>query len=140
MNILTLLSESLKLELGSPPSVKTALKYLYSTLPASPLNPSELIIMGDDKEPLAGIKVWGFRDGIYLGNVRAFKSGGGRKALETLIIVADNHNIPIYITVEPTGNKNLTKSQLKAWYGRNGFVPIKNNNTDGDSMVLYPNT
>jgi hypothetical protein len=129
----------LKLNIGSPPAVKSALAYLHAKLPQSPLNASELLIMGDGDEPIAGIKIWGFKDGLYLGNIRSFASGGGRKALEMIISVADDYHVPVYLSVEPTGKKSLTKQQLMAWYGRHGFV-VDKNNPQADSMVLYPSS
>lgn len=67
---------------------------------------------------------------VHLKSIMSFEekgAGQASKALKFLTDLADKHKVPLTLEVEPLKNagakgKNLTKSQLSAWYKRNGFV------------------
>ncbi len=80
---------------------------------------------------------------IHLAAIMSFASKGegeASKALKWFVSLADKHGVPIELDVKPIPNagaegKNLTKTQLTAWYKRNGFEKVR-----GDMMRREPKT
>ncbi len=88
-----------------------------------------------------GFEVKPWNGTIDLGAIMSFKSKGegeASKALKWLTDLADKHGVKIELAVQPIKNagaegKSLTKSQLTAWYKRNGFK-----SSGGEYMLREP--
>lgn len=106
---------------------------------------------GTDQHPFArhlrifndsvGFEASIWNNAIHLSAIMSFLSKGdgeASKALKWFTDLADKHQVPIELTVKPIKNagaegKNLTKTQLTAWYTRHGFKK-----TRGEGMRREP--
>jgi hypothetical protein len=78
---------------------------------------------------------------IHISSIMSIEKnqGNAREFMKWLTDLADKHQVKMDLTVKPLKNaggregKNLTKTQLKAWYQRNGFKKIT-----GDIMEREP--
>lgn len=61
--------------------------------------------------------------------------GIARELLARVLADADDEQVPLYLSVEPDGT-GLDDEQLRAWYGRSGFVPDLDTGVTG--MVREP--
>lgn len=80
-----------------------------------------------------------FKDHIHLSAVQTLapgeRSGSANGVVMTLVALADETGVPLRLNAKPFGEMEgkLTKPQLKAWYKRRGFVPVR-----GDEMEYVP--
>lgn len=83
-----------------------------------------------------------FNSSAHVSSIMSFykkNSGEASGALKWLTALADKHKVRMELSVKPIKNagaekgKNLTKAQLFAWYGRNGFKK-----TGQDDMERLP--
>lgn len=97
--------------------------------------------MGIWKESI-GIELSAWQGHIHISSIMSFakkNNGDASKALKWICDLADKHGVKMDLTVAPIKNagaekgESLNKSQLKAWYRRNGFVPV-----GGDNMLREP--
>ena len=95
----------------------------------NPLNPRELVFLDGEGDPVIGVELHAWHDGIDLQHIRSFQPGAGSASfvLRTVTEIADEHGVPMMLiakpTATPTGVKGLTKRQLVSWYKRHGFKP-----------------
>lgn len=95
----------------------------------NPIDPRELIFSDGEGNPTVGVELSAWQDGIRLSHIRSFTHGQGNASYVLGIItqIADNFEVPITLTPKPTatpkGVRGLKKSELTAWYKRNGFKP-----------------
>ncbi len=100
----------------------------------NPLVRDERMVSTPDGIPIGALKIsmmgeYSDKPFVLLCSIRAFHRGGGRRAMEYLIMQADLLKLPIELFVVPTdpvyGIRGLGKTKLKAWYRGFGFRPIK---------------
>lgn len=89
-----------------------------------------------------GIEMSKFGGKAHMSSIMSFEkknAGQASAALKWLCELADKHNVTMDLIVSPIKNagavegKSLTKSQLTAWYAKNGFVKTRN-----DTMERTP--
>lgn len=61
--------------------------------------------------------------------------GDASKALKEVLRQADEQGLTVFLTADPVGTGGLSKPQLKAFYGRNGFVANSGKNKDFSEMA-----
>lgn len=87
-----------------------------------------------------GVEVWEFADAVNF-NIATFgerSMGLGTIALRRIIDLANKHQVPLRITVEPFGTRQgLTKYELLQWYKRHGFV-VDTRYATGDVLIKDP--
>jgi GNAT superfamily N-acetyltransferase len=61
--------------------------------------------------------------------------GEASKALKEVLRQADEQGLTVFLTADPIGAGGMSKTQLEAFYKRNGFVPNKGRNKDFSSTA-----
>jgi hypothetical protein len=93
----------------------------------NPLVSGETVIIDEEGEPLAGLKLTSWQDTARIVDIRALSKGGGKKALTTLCDLADHHYAPLSLTAE--GYAHVPTAYLIRWYKSHGFEEV---NSDGE--------
>lgn len=137
------MQELLEIKLSAPPEGTTErlnafIKDFQAATRAHPFA-RHLDLWGTDDQ-LVGFEVSKFDGRIHLGAIMSFVekgAGNGSAAMKWFTDLADKHNVEIELAVKPipgagaTNKKSLTKSQLKTWYKKFGFVP-----SGGDDYMI----
>lgn len=142
------MQELLEIKLSGPPDeVKARLDaFIKDFQAATRQHPfaRHLDLWGSDDQ-LVGFEVSKFDGKIHLGAIMSFvEKGAGHAsaAMKWFTDLADKHNVAIELTVKPipgagaTNKKSLTKSQLKNWYSKFGFMKSGGD----DYMIRQPKT
>jgi hypothetical protein len=115
------------------PKIVAAEEALAAISTPNPLNERELLI----GTPTGGVTLKVAMDGIHVHDLRAIERSGGRKALEAVLKIADDHGLQVGLNAVPGesyAGKKMTEAKLRAWYRGFGFEAERG----GTYMVRKP--
>jgi hypothetical protein len=115
------------------PKIVAAEEALAAISTPNPLNEREMLI----GTPTGGVTLKIGMDGIHVHDLRAIERSGGRKALEAVLKIADDHGLQVGLNAIPGeshAGKKMTEAKLRAWYRGFGFEAERG----GTYMVRKP--
>jgi len=127
--VLELLHKGAKAKAASEASadakpVQKALDAIKALGEANPLNERETVVEG------GGLTVRAQGDKLFVSGLRAIEKGGGRRAMQALIRVADENGVVIELWPVPgdaPAGKTMTQEALRSWYEGLGFTASGSN-------------
>lgn len=90
----------------------------------NPLNERETVL--DQGGLRAGVTLIEYPDRVHVKDLRAMSRGGGRKAMEQVVSLADKHGVTLSLlavpyAATPGGGKKMSSKELQEWYRGFGF-------------------